>query len=95
MKGDKAMNEENRLSEDMLEDVSAGRILDATGMPGSDINNPWEIVDNNTGATLYKYNCKEAAIVDAVRKWGGQNYDDIRDITQAEVIAKRKAAGIM
>lgn len=26
---------------------------------------------------------------------GGSNYDDIRDITQDEVIAKRKAAGIM
>lgn len=78
-----------------LDRVNGGRILNATGMAGCDINNPWEIVDNVTGQTLYKYNCKEAAIVDAVKKWGGSNYDDIRDITQDEVIAKRKAAGIM
>ncbi len=83
------------ISENDLDRVNGGRILNATGMAGCDINNPWEIVDNVTGQTLYKYNCKEAAIVDAVRKWGGSNYDDIRDITQDEVIAKRKAAGIM
>ena len=89
------MKEENRISDDMLENVSAGRILNAAGMPGADLNNPWEIVDNTTGQTLYRYNCKEAAIVDAVKKWGGYNYDDIRDISQDEVIAKRKAAGII
>ena len=83
------------ISENDLDRVNGGRILNAMGMAGCDINNPWEIVDNVTGQTLYKYNCKEAAIVDAVRKWGGSNYDDIRDITQDEVIAKRKAAGIM
>ncbi len=64
-------------------------------MPGADANNPWEIVDNKTGATLYRYNCKEAAIVDAVKKWGGCDYDDVRDISQADVIALRQAAGIM
>ena len=89
------MSEMKQLNDNDLDEVVGGRILNATGMPGSDINNPWEIVDNKTGATLYRYNCKEAAIVDAVRKWGGSNYDDIRDITQDEVIAKRKAAGIM
>ena len=89
------MKEDNRISDDVLENVSAGRILNAAGMPGADLNNPWEIVDNTTGQTLYRYNCKEAAIVDAVKKWGGENYDDIRDITQDEVIAKRKAAGII
>lgn len=83
------------INENDLDRVNGGRILNATGMAGCDINNPWEIVDNVTGQTLYKYNCKEAAIVDAVKKWGGSNYDDIRDITQDEVIAKRKAAGIM
>ena len=89
------MKEDNRLSDDMLEAITGGRILNAAGMPGADINNPWEIVDNVTGQTLYRYNCKEAAIVDAVKKWGGSNYDDVRDITQDEVIAKRKAAGLM
>lgn len=89
------MEEKNRLIEDSLENIAAGRILNATGMPGSDINNPWEIVDNKTGATLYRYNCKEAAIVDAVKKWGGNDYDDVRDISQAEAIALRKAAGLM
>lgn len=88
------MDEKNRLSEDSLQVVTGGRILNAAGMPGADINNPWEIVDNKTGATLYRYNCKEAAIVDAVKKWGGQDYDDVRDISQEEVIALRKAAGI-
>ncbi|MCR5649857.1 MAG: hypothetical protein K6F86_01590 [Lachnospiraceae bacterium] len=83
------------INENDIDRVNGGRILNATGMAGCDINNPWEIVDNVTGQTLYKYNCKEAAIVDAVKKWGGSNYDDIRDITQDEVIAKRKAAGIM
>lgn len=83
------------ISENDLDRVNGGRILNATGMAGCDINNPWEIVDNVTGQTLYRYNCKEAAIVDAVKKWGGSNYDDVRDITQDEVIAKRKAAGIM
>ncbi len=83
------------INENDLDRVNGGRILNATGMAGCDINNPWEIVDNVTGQTLYRYNCKEAAIVDAVKKWGGSNYDDIRDITQDEVIAKRKAAGIM
>ena len=83
------------INENDLDRVNGGRILNATGMAGCDINNPWEIVDNVTGQTLYKYKCKEAAIVDAVKKWGGSNYDDIRDITQDEVIAKRKAAGIM
>ena len=83
------------INENDLDRVNGGRILNATGMAGCDINNPWEIVDNVTGQTLYKYNCKEAAIVDAVKKWGGSNYDDVRDITQDEVIAKRKAAGIM
>ena len=83
------------INENDLDRVNGGRILNATGMAGCDINNPWEIVDNVTGQTLYKYNCKEAAIVDAVKKWGVSNYDDIRDITQDEVIAKRKAAGIM
>ena len=89
------MNDNNRLSEDSLENVAGGRILNATGMPGADANNPWEIVDNTTGATLYRYNCKEAAIVDAVKKWGGFDYDDVRDISQEDVIALRKAAGIM
>ncbi len=83
------------INENDLDRVNGGRILNATGMAGCDINNPWEIVDNVTGQTLYRYNCKDAAIVDAVKKWGGSNYDDIRDITQDEVIAKRKAAGIM
>ena len=83
------------ISENDLDRVNGGRILNATGMAGCDINNPWEIVDNVTGQTLYRYNCKEAAIVDAVKKWGGSNYDDVRDITQDEVIAKRKAAGLM
>ena len=83
------------IRENDLDRVNGGRILNATGMAGCDINNPWEIVDNVTGQTLYRYNCKEAAIVDAVKKWGGSNYDDVRDITQDEVIAKRKAAGIM
>ncbi len=83
------------INENDLDQVNGGRILNATGMAGCDINNPWEIVDNVTGQTLYRYNCKEAAIVDAVKKWGGDNYDDVRDITQDEVIAKRKAAGIM
>ena len=83
------------ISENDLDRVNGGRILNATGMAGCDINNPWEIVDNVTGQTLYKYNCKEAAIVDAVKKWGGSNYDDVRDITQDEVIAKRKGAGLM
>ena len=83
------------INENDLDRVNGGRILNATGMAGCDINNPWEIVDNVTGQTLYRYNCKEAAIVDAVKKWGGDNYDDVRDITQDEVIAKRKAAGIM
>ena len=82
------------INENDLDQVNGGRILNATGMAGCDINNPWEIVDNVTGQTLYRYNCKEAAIVDAVKKWGGDNYDDVRDITQDEVIAKRKAAGI-
>ena len=83
------------INENDLDRVNGGRILNATGMAGCDINNPWEIVDNVTGQTLYRYNCKEAAIVDAVKKWGGSNYDDVRDITQDEVIAKRKAAGLM
>ena len=83
------------INENDLDQVNGGRILNATGMAGCDIKNPWEIVDNVTGQTLYRYNCKEAAIVDAVKKWGGDNYDDVRDITQDEVIAKRKAAGIM
>lgn len=83
------------LNENDLEQVSGGRILNATGMPGCDANNPWEIVDNVTGQTLYRYNCKEAAIVDAVKKWGGCNYEDVRDISQDEVIAMRKAAGLM
>ena len=89
------LENEKTLNMDDLEQVSGGRILNATGMPGCDINNPWEIVDNNTGQTLYRYNCKEAAIVDAVKKWGGYDYNDIRDISQDEVIAKRKAAGLM
>ena len=88
------MNEQNRIPEENLGEISGGRILNAAGMPGADINNPWEIVDNKTGATLYRYNCKEAAIVDAVKKWGGTDYDDVRDISQAEVIAMRQAAGI-
>ena len=83
------------LSEQELNQVAGGRILNATGMPTADVNNPWEIVDNKTGETLYRYNCKEAAIVDAVKKWGGQNYDDIRDISQEEVIALRRASGIL
>ena len=95
MEGDKLMSEMNKISDDALNSVIGGRILDATGMPGADINNPWEIVDNRTGATLYRYNCKEAAIVDAVKKWGGADYNDVRDISQADVIALRKAAGIM
>ena len=85
----------NKLSEDELNQVAGGRILDATGMAGADPNNPWEIVDNKTGQTLYRYNCKEAAIVDAVKKWGGFDYDDVRDITQAEVISKRQSYGLM
>ena len=83
------------INENDLDRVNGGRILNATGMASCDINNPWEIVDNTTGQTLYRYNCNEAAIVDAVKKWGGSNYDDIRDITQDEVIAMRKASGIM
>ena len=84
-----------KLNKENLEEVVGGRILNAAGMPGADANNPWEIVDNKTGATLYRYNCKEAAIVDAVKKWGGCDYDDVRDISQADVIALRQAAGIM
>ena len=89
------MNEKDKLTDDSLDIVAGGRILNAAGMPDADINNPWEIVDNKTGATLYRYNCKEAAIVDAVKKWGGSDYDDVRDISQADVIALRKAAGII
>ena len=89
------LENEKALRGDELDKVSGGRIFNATGMPDCDINNPWEIVDNKTGQTFYRYNCKEAAIVDAVKKWGGFDYDDIRDITQDEVIAKRKAAGLM
>lgn len=83
------------LSNEDMEKVSGGRILNAAGMPGCDMNNPWEIVDNKTGQTLYRYNCKEAAIVDAVKKWGGYDYNDVRDISQDEVIALRKASGLM
>ena len=89
------MSDMKKIADDSLENIAGGRILNATGMAGSDPNNPWEIVDNKTGATLYRYNCKEAAIVDAVKKWGGADYDDVRDITQPEVIALRQAAGIM
>ena len=89
------MIDKETLSNDSLEQFVGGRILNAAGMPGSDINNPWEIVDNKTGATLYRYNCKEAAIVDAVKKWGGSDYNDVRDISQEEVISLRRAAGIM
>ena len=89
------MIDKEKLTNDSLEQVAGGRILNAAGMPGSDINNPWEIVDNRTGATLYRYNCKEAAIVDAVKKWGGSDYNDVRDISQEEVISLRQAAGIM
>ena len=85
----------NKINDDALENIAGGLILNAAGMPGSDINNPWEIVDNKTGATLYRYNCKEAAIVDAVKKWGGNDYNDVRDVTQDEVIAMRKATGLM
>ncbi len=88
------MKEKDRIPAEALEEITGGRILYAAGMPNADPNNPWEIVDNQTGATLYRYNCKEAAIIDAVKKWGGNDYDDIRDITQAEAIAKRQAAGI-
>ena len=83
------------LNEQDLSQVSGGRILYAAGLPGSDINNPWEIVDNRTGQTLYKYNCKEAAIVDAVKKWGGNDYNDVKDISQNEVMQLRAAAGIV
>ena len=89
------MIENTKIADGDLDNVSGGRILNAAGMAGSDPNNPWEIVDNKTGATLYRYNCKEAAIVDAVKKWGGNDYDDVRDITQDEVIVMRRNAGLL
>ena len=40
------------LGDDQLEEVTGGVIFNASGIIGSDSNNPWEVLDNRNGNVL-------------------------------------------
>ena len=82
----------NKLTNEELESVAGGRILDATGTPDlnpSNYYNNWEVINNTTGAVIKSFHTKGEAIDWTRNTYGGNNPDDIRDITYNEVVKLR------
>ncbi len=82
----------NKLTNEELESVAGGRILDATGTPDLNMYNSyynWEVIDNNTGAIIKSFHTKGEAIEWTRNTYGGYNPDDIRDISYNEVVKLR------
>ena len=73
------------LSDDTLEQVAGGVIFDASGISGSDAYYNWEVLDNNNGNVINRYHTKEEAIVDTVKRFGGNNPRDIQEVGWDEV----------
>ena len=70
------MAEEIRaMSDEELENIQGGMILNATGLPECDPFRPWEIIHNNTGEVLGRF-ATQAEACEAVKAYhSGSSYD--------------------
>ncbi len=50
-----------KLTDDALNNVNGGFIFDATDVSGADKDNPWEVIDSETGETLARCPNENAA----------------------------------
>ena len=49
------------INPDKLDDISGGVIFNATGIVGSDANNPWEVLDDKDGHVVARFSTEWAA----------------------------------
>jgi bacteriocin-like protein len=78
-----------KVNDKELNKVVGGVIFDARNISGADPDRPFEILDNYNGNCLGRYPTKEAAIIEAVRRWGGKNERDIQEVDVYEVMRMR------
>lgn len=61
MKGEKTMKGKEILNEEMLDRIDGGVLFNASGISGSDANNPWEVLDDKDGHVVARYPNEMAA----------------------------------
>lgn len=63
------------LTDDDLDQVTGGLVLDATGMPECVPGKPWEVIHNNTGEVLSRWGTRDEACWAAQQYKSGSPYD--------------------
>lgn len=57
-----------KISDDEFENVSGGLLFNSSGIDGADKDNPWEVIDGNTGETLARFKTQDEAKDEARRR---------------------------
>ena len=71
------MAEMSKLAENDLDTVAGGMVLNATGMEECDPTRPWEVIHNNTGEILGRYETQDQACWAAKQYKSGSKYDNM------------------
>ncbi|MBO5552258.1 MAG: hypothetical protein J5966_09900 [Lachnospiraceae bacterium] len=76
-------NKKGKLDESQLDRISGGVIFDASDIDGADSRNPWELLDDTTGATLGRFPSRDAAVAAAGSKGKNHmvvNWDQVQEL---------------
>ena len=73
------MDTNKKINESELEKASGGLIFNASGISGADPNAPWEVINNQNGNVIARFNSKQAAIDFINANYGPNNnpYDSM------------------
>ena len=66
----KEMKKGVALNDEQMEMATGGMLFNASGIIGSDPNNPWEVIDNYNGNVLARFNNKDDAVRYVCSNWG-------------------------
>lgn len=64
----------NKISDEVLENISGGMIVNAQGLDEYDPTCPWEVIENNTGKLLGKLPTRDLACSYA-KSFGPESYN--------------------
>ncbi len=68
------MIEKNKISDEVLNDVAGGMILNSLDTPDYDPAFPWEVIDNNNGQILGKF-ATEGQAIEYAKRFGPDSYN--------------------
>ncbi len=74
MRGGPAMLKEHLISDEELDTIAGGMLLDTTNTPEYDPDFPWSVIENNTGKVLGKFPTEGAAYYCA-KSYGPEPYN--------------------